>query len=410
MNADKTLTVILDLGRELLRSGTEAWLVEEKLDQIIDAYGFKSKDIDIVSNYIEATVQTQEGTTHTQIRKVPGKLYNMDRLENLEKLSKRIIAETPEAEEIEESLNAILKKPSYPTILVFLASAFGAGNYAMFYNGYRQDVALVALFALIIVFVSHRVFKQEDNPLIFNTLVAYFMELMVIGAMVCGLGRSLTSMTAGLIMLLISGLGLTTGMRDLLHNNVLSGLTDFMHSILGAMGIAIGISLALMTFGQEVLQHVQEQQVVQSPIVQMIASVGGCVGFAIIFNCRGRVLIIVGIGAALTRSAYIVMLSLADGNYFTATLVAACFAAVYANVSGYAVKTPPTVFLTMCVYPLLPGAALYRLIYSIIMDDRIGYHEYGRRIFLVCIAISLGYIIVEVLYKYSKVITKKRRR
>ena len=151
MNADKTLTVILDLGRELLRSGTEAWLVEEKLDQIIDAYGFKSKDIDIVSNYIEASVQTQEGTTHTQIRKVPGKLYNMDRLENLEKLSKRIIAETPEPEEVEESLNAILKKPGYPTILVFLASAFGAGNYAMFYNGYRQDVALVALFALIIV-------------------------------------------------------------------------------------------------------------------------------------------------------------------------------------------------------------------------------------------------------------------
>ena len=176
MNADKTLTVILDLGRELLRSGTEAWLVEEKLDQIIDAYGFKSKDIDIVSNYIEASVQTQEGTTHTQIRKVPGKLYNMDRLENLEKLSKRIIAETPESEEEEESLNAILKKPGYPTILVFLASAFGAGNYAMFYNGYRQDVALVALFALIIVFVSHRVFKQEDNPLIFNTLVAYFIR------------------------------------------------------------------------------------------------------------------------------------------------------------------------------------------------------------------------------------------
>ena len=158
MNADKTLTVILDLGRELLRNGTEAWLVEEKLDQIIDAYGFKSKDIDIVSNYIEASVQTQEGTIHTQIRKVPGKLYNMDRLEHLEKLSKRIIAETPESEEEEESLNAILKKPGYPTILVFLASAFGAGNYAMFYNGYRQDVALVALFALIIVFVSHRVY------------------------------------------------------------------------------------------------------------------------------------------------------------------------------------------------------------------------------------------------------------
>ena len=406
MDADKTLTVILDLGSELVRGGTEVWLVEERLAEICDAYGFKTHDILIVSDYIKATVQTYAGTVHSQIRKVPGKQMNMERLELLAGLSERIVKETPEPGEIEEELQKILKKPSYPRVIIFLAAAFGAGNFTMFFNGWRQDVALVALIALVIVFVREQLSKREDNPLITNTLLAYLMEIMVVGAMLCGLGRSLTSMTAGLIMLLIGPLGFTTGMRDLLHKNVQSGLTDFMHSLLGAMGIAIGISLALMTFREGIIQHVQEQEVVQSVLVQIIASIGGCVGFAVGVNCRGWVLVVSGVGAALTQFAHMMTLDLADGNYFTATLIAACFAAFYANISGLTIKTPPTIFLTTCVLPLLPGPELYRLVYAIIMDDGIGYHENGRRLFLICIAIALGYIIVEVIFKYTRVIFK----
>ena len=160
---------------------------------------------------------------------------------------------------------------------------------------------------------------------------------------------------------------------------------------------------------QEILMHVEEQQVVQNPLVQLIASIGGTIGFAIVFNCRGRVLIIAGIGTALTLGAYLVSYDLANGNYFTATLLAACFAAVFANVSAFAFKTSPTAFLTMCIYPMLPGSELYRLVYSIIMDDRVGYHEHGRKIFLICMAIALGCIIVEVLYKYTRFITHRNK-
>ena len=51
MNADKTLTVILDLGRELLRSGTEAWLVEEKLDQIIE--DMKKENNELLDSFVK---------------------------------------------------------------------------------------------------------------------------------------------------------------------------------------------------------------------------------------------------------------------------------------------------------------------------------------------------------------------
>ena len=403
-NADKLLTSILELGRRLIEYGAEVWLAEDVLRRIFDSYGFKSCDMQVMSDFIEATVETRENKTRTQIRETRGKNYDMYKLEQLSDLTEYIIKEKPAPEYIQKKINEISKGACYSKPVLYLAAAFSAGNFTMMFNGWRQDVFLVALFSLLIVLVKDHLSQKEDNPLITNTLLAYLMEVMVVAALLYGPGRSLTSMTAGLIMLLIGGLGLTNGMMDLLHRNVLSGLNDFMHSILGAMGIAIGISLALMTFRQGVMQHVQHQELVQSQVVQMIATIGGCLGFAVCANCRGRVLIVSWIGAALTRTEFVITLDMADGNYFTATLAAAFFAALFSYGCGMVRKRPPTIFLTTCILPLLPGSQLYLLVYAIIMDDRLSFQENGRSLFLICIAIALGCIIVEVLFKYGRML------
>ena len=409
MDADRILTVTLDLGRDLIRAGAEVWLVEERLGEIFDAYGFKSRDLQIMSDCLQATVHTNEGTVHTQIREVSGKEHNMDKLRSLSRLSGHILedirkGDIPTPELIEEKLERIRNRQSYRKIVLFLAAAFGAANFTMFFNGYRQDVAIVGFVSILIMFIKDRFVKTEDNPLILNTLLAYIMEVLLILGMLSGFGRDLTSMTAGLILLLISGLGLTTGMRDLLHKNVLSGITDFMQSLLGAMGIAIGISLALLTFGEDILPHVQGQVVVQSPIVQIIASILGGVGFAVVFNCKGRTLVLSGLGVAATYLTYRFIDNLTSGNYFLATLVAACVAAFFANVVAYVIGSPPSIFLTTCVCPLLPGGSFYQTLYAIIVNDKASYSEHGRMVLLICIAIALGYIIIEVLFKYTRVI------
>lgn len=409
MDADKILTVILDLGRDLIRVGAEVWLVEERLGDIFDAYGFKSRDMVIMSDCLQATVQTYEGTVHTQIREVPGKDHNMDKLRSLSRLSGHILedirkGDVPSPELIEEKLEKIRERKSYRKIVLFLAAAFGAANFTMYFNGYRQDVGVVFFVTLFIVFIKDKLAKREDNPLVLNTMLAYIMEILLIASMLLGIGRDLTSQTAGLILLLISGLGLTTGMRDLIHKNVLSGITDFMQSILGAMGIAIGISLALLTFGEDVLMHVQRQEVVHNPTVQLIASIAGAVGFAVVFHCKGRVLLFTSIGVAATYLAYRFVANLTNEDIFLATLFAACVAAFFANVVAFVIKTPPSVFLTTCVCPLLPGSSFYQALYAIIMSDSASFNEHGRTVLLVCVAIALGYIIIEVLFKYTRVI------
>lgn len=73
----------------------------------------------------------------------------------------------------------------------------------MFYNGYRQDVALIALFTLLGAFLKEVLGRNESNLLVYNTLLAYIMEMLVVGAMVTGYGRNLSAMTAGVILFLV---------------------------------------------------------------------------------------------------------------------------------------------------------------------------------------------------------------
>ena len=142
----------------------------------------------------------------------------------------------------------------------------------------------------------------------------------------------------------------------------------------------------------------------------MIACIGGCIGFAIVANCRGWIILYSGIGALITRVTYLISLKLADGNYFTATLMAACGAAFFANLLSLIINTPPSIFLTTFILPVIPSSTLYLTVYAIIMDDRLSYHENGRRLFLVCVAIALGFIIVEVMFKYGIMILRKLKQ
>ena len=88
--------------------------------------------------------------------------------------------------------------------------------------------------------------KYEHNPLIFNAIIACIVETFIILVVTCGLGEHVNYITIGVVMLLISGIGFTNGIRDLLHRDTLSGIVNIWNSVLGATGIALGIALPIL--------------------------------------------------------------------------------------------------------------------------------------------------------------------
>ena len=93
-------------------------------------------------------------------------------------------------------------------------------------------------------------------------------------------------------------------------------------------------------------------------LIQILTGGLGSVGFSILFNLRGRKLLITTIGGLISWAVFLVLENWIPGEsmrYFLAMAAITVYAEIFARVE----KTPTTTFLVPCVIPLIPGSALY---------------------------------------------------
>ena len=143
--------------------------------------------------------------------------------------------------------------------------------------------------------------------------------------------------------------------------------------------------------------------------VQLISCTIACVGFAIWFQVKGKQVIYAGIGAFFTWLVYALLFDLWGSN-FIATLVGAVFVAGYAQIMARVNKAPATIFLTASVFPLVPGPNLYYMMYAIVMEKPEAAKSEALTLLITCLGIVFGFLIVEIINKYSLIILSTVRK
>lgn len=246
MDYAKVLKGILDIGEAMVNSGAEIGRVEDSLYRLCDAYHFKRSNCWVISSNIQATVETPDGEILTQIRHVPGGEMNFDRLDYLNNLSRYACKNTPDAPELKAKLQEVMNRPAQPKWEHYVAGIMGGAGFAVFFNSNFMDTIVAILASIIIVALGDVLGKYEHNPLIYNAIISCVVELFIIVVVALGIGDHVNYITVGVVMLLISGIGFTNGIRDLLHRDTLSGIVNMWNSVLGATGIAIGIALPIL--------------------------------------------------------------------------------------------------------------------------------------------------------------------
>ena len=94
-------------------------------------------------------------------------------------------------------------------------------------------------------------------------------------------------------------------------------------------------------------------------MIQLLTSFTGSLGFCLVFHLRRRYLLPASLGSVLTCAVYMAASRGMDGILLP-TLIAAAFAALYAEVLAWLLHAPTTLFLTIAlVIPLIPGRTLY---------------------------------------------------
>ena len=389
MNYNKIVQNILDVGEALLKSGAENFRLEDSLYRMCRSYGFKRYDVYAVPSNIQITVETQEGEFITQIRQIESTDIDFERLDYLNNLSRYVCAD--EEEFHKRYVEVMQRKGPHPAVKYF-AGIMGGAGFAVFFGCGLADALVAVLVSFMIVAVGEWLGKHESNLLIYNMILAFLSEIVILMSARAGIGVHPDRIMIGIVMLLISGLGVTNGIREILQRDFISGALNIMNAMLGAAGIAFGIALAIL-----MLDGMSSEGFIlnNNMPIQLISCTIACIGFAMWFKIRGWQVVYSGIGAFFTWAIYLAVFEIRPSN-FLATLVGSVFVASYAFVMSRVNKAPSTIFLTASVFPLIPGPNLYYMMYGCVSKDVNLALSEMLVLFTTCLAIAFGFIIVDV--------------
>ena len=345
------------LGCQLALAGAETFRVEDTVRRILRTYGVEC-EVFAIPNSLTVSFEATHGKPLTIMKRIGYHGNDLEALEQLNALSRRICREKPTVEEASEWLRQTMARCRvYRPAVAYLGSFLGGLGFALVFGGSLRDCLWAGLMGMIIGFVNRFLDRFEANPF-FSTILASF--LMAVPAYVAaGLGwlDNPDAAIIGALMILVPGLLITNSMRDIIYGDTNSGINRIVQVLLSAFAIALGTAAAWrITSG---LYGLPVSTGVVHPFwVQGLAVLVGCVGFAIRFNVHGGGMWLCTLGGVATWMVYLLAQQLGYGVYsmnFFATLVAALYAEAMARIRKY----PVTSYLVVSTFPLLPGAGIY---------------------------------------------------
>ena len=345
------------MGYHLAMSGAETFRVEDTIHRILRAYGVEC-EVFAIPNCVSVSLEAANGKPLMIMKRIGFHGNDLEALEKLNALSRRICAERPDVDEamawLEETMQACR---SYSTGVFYLGSVLVGLGFCLVFGGTLLDCLWAGAMGLIIGLITRFMDKQEANPFFSTLLAACCMALPAYIAAGLGLMNSPDAAIIGALMILVPGLPITNSMRDIIYGDTNSGIIRVVQVILTALAIALGTAAAWhLTTG--VYGLTGSTTVSWHPLAQAIAVFVGCCGFCILFNVHGRGCVLCIIGGVATWMLYLLWGALGCDIY-AANLFAALFAALHAEVMARVRKCPSMPYLVITILPLLPGAGVY---------------------------------------------------
>ena len=141
-------------------------------------------------------------------------------------------------------------------------------------------------------------------------------------------------------------------------------------------------------------------------LIQILMGGLGSLGFNILFNIRGRKLIIATLGGLISWTVFLLLAPVFPGEplrYFFAAAAITVYGEVFARME----KTPTTTFLVPSVIPLIPGGSLYYTMNYALNKQWAAFSHRGFYTIQLALSLAVGIIAVTTL---TRLLTAARKQ
>ena len=219
----------------------------DEIDMVINIGALKDGDDERVLSDIRAVVEAAKPSIVKVIIETC-LLSEEEKIRACNELSRAACRKPLGPEEFEERLRGIEELRGYIPWQMCLVYMLTSASMTLFFGGSLHD-AMASAIAGVALYLSGRLM---DFARIQNFVTAY-IEAFMVGMSIClliklGLGDNYDLISMGNIMLMISGSGLMTSVRDMINNDILSGMMGLLSAVIGAAAIALGFVSAALLF------------------------------------------------------------------------------------------------------------------------------------------------------------------
>jgi uncharacterized membrane protein YjjP (DUF1212 family) len=254
------LRVTMRFGVLMLRSGAASFRTDEAMRRLAEMLGVVRLDVYVTPTGVIATAYS--GREHrTQIMKVPMLGVDMNRVIELEKLTRQVLPyATPE--QIEKRLDAIeAMGPVYKRWQIILAVGLACGGFALILGGGPLEFLAAVHGASAAQAMRIRLNRLRINPIpvtvicaTLATAVSYALaQLSVRVGPALGLSPTPRLGVIASVLLLVPGVPLVSSVIDMTHLDLVSSTARGIYALVLFVSIGIGMLIILAWTGLSIL-------------------------------------------------------------------------------------------------------------------------------------------------------------
>lgn len=254
MKTESLLDIILKIAYDMLVSGSEVGRVEQRIENMCQAYGMEEVEVFIITSSIIVSVKDKEGRFFTQTRRIKEYKTDFYRIELLESLVSHIEQHTPDIQEIgtrRKEIEALVEQEhSWKNIFYeYLLFCTVSMIFTLFFNGNFLEGFVSFICGFFIKISMNFLEGVVKNRFVINLIASAVGAFSAWCFYKIGVPISVDKVNIGNIMLLIPGLATVNAFKDLISGETITGLLRLADALIQASAVAFGFAMVILALG-----------------------------------------------------------------------------------------------------------------------------------------------------------------
>lgn len=231
----------IELGSGLLENGAETSRVEESIRLAGEAMGFS---VETIVTPTGITVTFGNGEVITRVARIRHRVINLDKVAQLNRLSRRLHDGIPQLGAFREEVEAVRKAPpTYTFVQQLMATALASACFTVSVGGGWEEAVWAVSAGVLGRFLLE--VAGSELPSFLSLFSIAFLSTMfgVAGSIFAGLNTE--AIVVGSLLAKMPGLAIVSAVRDLMAGELVAGVARAAEATLITLGMASGVLACL---------------------------------------------------------------------------------------------------------------------------------------------------------------------